>query len=773
MVERHHAALATSPAGFFDDGPSTYPMRVAIVDRDGGLSIQVLQVTVANVPPTPNQSVFGGQEGATIPVGYGAPGSLGVTEPSTADRAVLRYGYDFDNDGTWDLGSSTYATASAQNTANMPAALVADGPVTRRIRLAVVDKDGGSTVTAYDVVILNVEPTVGVRSPNAAVEGQAGQIELFSPLDVSAADAAAGVRFQYDLDGDGTYEIGGTTYAAAVTSLTATVPAAMNADGPSQRTIHVAAIDRDGGRRLYNVTFFVSNAVPTATAQDTIVDEGATATIGLTNLADVAADLPTLRFAYDFQRDGTYDTGSRTYAQAATASTANLPAALTADGPATRPVRLAVVDKDNGSTPYDATVTVRNVAPTAKLADVTTPEGTPARLEFTDADDASAADKAAGFTYEWDVDGDGTFTPGGANVDVPTPDGPATIAVKGAILDRDGGRREYTATVRTENVAPTATLADAATVEGTPARLTFTGATDLSAADQAAGFTYEWDADGDGTFAAGPASLDVAAPDGPATIVVKGAILDRDGGRTEYTATVTVANAAPTAALEAPDAVPASGATTITTRVADAGDDALSAVIDWGDGSTETIAGGEAQHAHTYAGPGERTITLVATDSDGAKSAVASHSLTVAAAVPATTPTPTVIPAPKQVLSHLAITPRCIRANTVRAVITKTVGIRFDLALAGQVTVKLERWAGKAGQRKCPPPQGYAPAGQRPRGTYTPFTAKAIAGKPGRNTITLATTGKGGKRLRPGTYLLTISAGGSTARLKLWVLDQN
>ena len=112
-------------------------------------------------------------------------------------------------------------------------------------------------------------------------------------------------------------------------------------------------------------TLTVNNANPTGALADQTVAEGTTATIGLTGVTDPSPGDVTagLRYAYDFQADGTYDVGSTTYAQASTATTANLPAALTADGPATRNVRVAVVDRDGGFTPYNATVTVTQRGP--------------------------------------------------------------------------------------------------------------------------------------------------------------------------------------------------------------------------------------------------------------------------------------------------------------------------------------------------------------------------------------------------------------------------
>ena len=85
-------------------------MRVAVVDRDTGFTAYSATVTVTNVEPSATLSNNG-------PIGEGATAQVswaGVTDPSPTDAAAgTRYGYDFGNDGTYDVGSGTYATASA------------------------------------------------------------------------------------------------------------------------------------------------------------------------------------------------------------------------------------------------------------------------------------------------------------------------------------------------------------------------------------------------------------------------------------------------------------------------------------------------------------------------------------------------------------------------------------------------------------------------------------------------------------------------------------
>jgi hypothetical protein len=582
------------------------------------------------------------------------------------------------------------------------------------------------------------------------------------------------VRFVYDVDGDGTDDTTGVTYANAMTATTDSVPAA---DGPSTRLVRVRVIDEDGGTNVYTATVTVLNVAPTGALADQTVAEGQTATLGLTNVAD-PSDLATLRYAYDFDGNGTDDTTGVTYA---TASTANSQATPAGDGPATRTVRVRVLDKDGASNVYTATLTVINVAPTGSLADQTVDEGTAVSVGLTNVADPS---DLASVRYAYDVDGNATddtaaATYAGASTATTAPvpahltaDGPATVNVRVRVIDKDGGSTVYTADVDVDNVAPAATLADVTTEEGTPATVAFTGADDVSADDKAAGFTFEWDADGDGTFTPGGESITVSAPDGPATRTITGAILDRDGGRHEYTATLTVTNAAPKATIGGPDAVPSSGQTTLTLRLSDTGDDTLTSALDWGDGTVETVGGaGEKTVTHTYASAGQKTITLVATDSDGAKSSVATHTLTVATALAA--PGPAAPAAVKQTITRVRVTPRCLRADDLRARIAKkrTMKVRFTLGAAAPVKFTLQRLSGKRGASKCPPARGVKQRnGKRVPGVYRPFTNKSINVSQGANTATVAATGRKGKRLAPGTYLLIVDSAGVSARTKHWVL---
>ena len=298
--------------------------------------------------------------------------------------------------------------------ATLAAIGLGDGPDSASVRVRVNDGTVNADSTATTLTITNVAPSGTFGNGGSVGEGGTGQVSFTAVTDPASADAPS-VRYGYDFNNDGTYEVGGGTYASATTATSATVPASFLADGPSTRTVGGVVIDKDGGQRPYTTTITVTNLAPTGTLANRKVQEGSTATIGLTGVTDPsAADVAAgLRYAYDFNADGTWDVGSTTYAQASTATTADLPASLTADGPATRNVRVAVVDRDTGFTAYSATVTVTNVAPSATLSNSgPIGEGVTAQVSWAGVTDPSPADAAAGTRYGYDFGNDGTFDVG-------------------------------------------------------------------------------------------------------------------------------------------------------------------------------------------------------------------------------------------------------------------------------------------------------------------------------------------------------------------------
>ena len=115
----------------------------------------------------------------------------------------------------------------------------------------------------------------------------------------------------------------------------------------------------------------------------------------------------------------------------------------------------------------------------------------------------------------------------------------------------------YSGVVTVDNVAPTATFnAPDAVNEGSAIALSLTDTTDPSSADTTAGFEYAFDCgtgSGFGGFSTTSTATCSTNDNGTRTVGAK--IRDKDGGVTEYSASVTIANVAPSATFEAPSAV--------------------------------------------------------------------------------------------------------------------------------------------------------------------------------------------------------------------------
>ena len=108
------------------------------------------------------------------------------------------------------------------------------------------------------------------------------------------------------------------------------------------------------------------------------------------------------------------------------------------------------------------------------------------------------------------------------------------------VTDDVGQTANAQTTVDVQNVPPTATFsAPASSLAGYPFTLSLTSPHDPSAADTAAGFQYAFDC-GSGYGAFGSAASASCPTDDTGTRTVHGKIRDKDGGETEYTATVQV-----------------------------------------------------------------------------------------------------------------------------------------------------------------------------------------------------------------------------------------
>ena len=309
------------------------------------------------------------------------------------------------------------------------------------------------------------------------------------------------------------------------------------------------------------------------------------------------------------------------------------------DGPAGPTTVTITADDTHTSTQTSFTFSVTNVAPTATItgAPTTSPEGTAIALGST-ATDPSAPDTTAGFTRSWSVTKNGNpFASGSAATFSFTPNDNGTYVVTFTATDKDSGVGTDQKTITVTNVAPTATFnAPASVNEGSAIGLSLTSPSDPSSVDTAAGFTYAFDC-GSGYNTPSSTSTATCSTTTFGTRTVKGKIVDKDGGVTEYTASVTVNNLAPV--VTAPASQSSNEGENHSFSLGSftdpgSGDGPWSVDVNWGDSTAHSSAsvgslGSLGSLGHTYADNGTYTVTVKVTDS-GALSDTKTFTATVA-----------------------------------------------------------------------------------------------------------------------------------------------
>jgi len=384
------------------------------------------------------------------------------------------------------------------------------------------------------------------------------------------------------------------------------------------RTICVPGFSGGGGRDYF--ANYSTNSPPTVARDNATVtvNEGQTASntgtwsdVNAGNVVTLTASVGTVT------KSGTNASGTWTWSF------------NTTDGPnETQTVTITASD-GTASTSTTFGLTVNNVAPTATFPTARTlDEGGASSFAFASPSDPSSADTSAGFHYAFSCTGaslaGATYASSGTTpfISCTFDDGPSTPTVRGRIIDKDNGFTEYATAVTVDNAAPTATFNVSSPVaEGSNIALSLTGPLDPSSADTAAGFEYAFDCgSGYGAFGASNSAGCATTDNGSRT--VKGKIRDKDGGLSEYSATVTITNAAPTAAFNAPDSV--DEGSNITVSLADVVDPGTADTHQYrfscDSGSTWTSYGNSNTHSCPTTDNGTKTVNGQVRDDDGGES---------------------------------------------------------------------------------------------------------------------------------------------------------
>jgi YD repeat-containing protein len=549
------------------------------------------------------------------PVAPGVPTTFDASASADPDGAVVRYEWDLDGNGSYETDSGeTPAASTSYQTAGDD-----------QVGLRVTDDVGATATTTRTVTVAGTLPTASfTATPNPVTTGDQASFDASGSSDPEGPIA----RYEWDLDGNGSYETD--------TGTTATASRSYAAKGPV--TVGLRVTDGDGAKATATVGLTVQNRAPSATftATPNPVQSLGQVTFDASGSAD--ADGAIARYEWDLDGNGTYETDTG----ATPSASRSFPSA------GDREVRLRVTDDEGAATTVSRTVTVTNRAPTASFTATPNPVPTGAEVSF----DASASADLDGTVarYEWDLDGNGTYeTDTGATPTAATSyPAAANVSVGLRVTDDSGATAITTKAVTVQNRPPTASF----TASPNPVPTGTEVSLDASASADPDGTVakYEWDLDGNGSYetstGATPSAAKTYASPGTPTIGLR--VSDDLGATATTTRVLTVQNRAPTASFTATPSTAPTGTSVSFDASASADPDGTVAKYEWdldGNGSYETSTGATATTTKAYATPGSVTVGLRISDDSGATAATTQTvTATNRAPTPSFTATPSTAP---------------------------------------------------------------------------------------------------------------------------------
>ena len=363
--ETDAGATATTSRSFLTPGILTIGLQVT--DSNGGTATTTRTVTITNAPAlasftaTPN------------PVPTGTAVSYDASASKDIDDGIAKYEWDLDGNGTYEANTGTTASATSSYATSGA----------RTIRLRITNGAGATATATQSLTVTNRAPEPSfTATPNPVLSGSNTVLSASASKDPDGTIA----KYEWDLDGNGTYEInGGSTSSTTRSFATA-----------GDRTIGLRVTDNQGATATTTRVLTVSNRAPTAsfTVSPSSVATGTSTTLNAGGSSD--PDGTIAKYEWDFDNNGTYDATTTTSSTTTSYATAG-----------NRTIALRVTDNLGATATTTRTVTVTNRAPTAVFTTAPSPALAGATITF----DASGSTDPDGTIakYEWDFDNNGTY----------------------------------------------------------------------------------------------------------------------------------------------------------------------------------------------------------------------------------------------------------------------------------------------------------------------------------------------------------------------------
>ncbi|MES9834714.1 MAG: VCBS domain-containing protein, partial [Candidatus Thiodiazotropha sp. DIVDIV] len=527
---------ASSYEGLGAGETETFEVPVTVTDDQGGTAETTLTLTVTGANDAPVASA------EETPVGEGevVTGQLEASDVDLADGAVLTFstdseveGLSLSDDGSYSFDASSYEGLGAGETETF------EVPVT------VTDDQGGTAETTLTLTVTGANDVPVASAEETSVEeGEVvtGQLEA---SDVDLADGAV-LTFSTDsevegliLNEDGSYSFDANGYETL-------------GEGESQTfEVPVTVTDDQGATAETTLTISVhgTNDLPTVTAAETSVDEGAIVK-GQMEASDVdLADGASLTYSTSSEveglilnEDGSYSFDASSYE------------ALGAGETETFEVPVTVTDDQGATAETTLTISVQgtNDLPTVTAAKTSVDEGAVVKgqMEASDVDLAEGASLT--YSTSSEVEGlilneDGSYSFDASSYEALGAGETETFEVPVTVTDDQGGTAETTLTISVQgtNDLPTVTAAKTSVDEGAVVK----GQMEASDVDLAEGasLTYSTSSEveglilnEDGSYSFDASSYEELDSGESDTITVPVTVSDDRGGTAETTLTINV-----------------------------------------------------------------------------------------------------------------------------------------------------------------------------------------------------------------------------------------
>jgi hypothetical protein len=587
-------ATGVAPAASWgDEGVYT----IGVLVTDAGSLTDTASTTVSITNRTPQLISITN----TSPVRRSQPVTVTVNAID-APADALSYSFDWNSDGNFEIVDQAANRATT--------ALAATGLHTATIRVS--DGDGGVVTGTTTITVTPQNLTIQAVTNN----GPARRNQPVTVIVTATQELTDALRYAFDWDNDGSYEIVDQSSNSATTTLATTGP----------KTVGVRVTDADGGVATSMIPITVT---PQLLAIASITNNGpvlrnqpvtviVTATQELTDA---------LRYAFDWDNDGNFDTPD----QPANSATTSYPAI------GAKTVGVRVSDGDGGVVTGTTTVTVSAQILHISAINHNAPQRR-GQLVTVAVDVLQQLGEPLFYSFDWTGDGVYDVVDQSANTATTTylTTGLKTVRVRVRDNFASVASSETTLLITPQNLTIASVANDGPVLRNQPVTVTVTAAQELT---DALRYAFDWDNDGNFDAPDQPASSATTsyAAVGAKTVGVR--VRDADGGEAYGSTTVEVITQTLQIVALTSDAPTRRGQpVTVSVDAVQQLAEALLYSFDWNNDGTYEVENQSSHRATTnYATTGEKIVGVRVVAADGAVAtgvttiAVTPQNLTIAA----------------------------------------------------------------------------------------------------------------------------------------------